>query len=223
MDGGVINSCLVEGRLRELHIRCLEFQEHERLESGRPNHSIATFGNSCCDRDGSFHGNEGTGVIHLLHQIVQQLLPHSFFGSQTHPAFTPRAENLLLALMNPCLHPRQQLLKTYREGELHAHGFATLPTGLFEFRHYLLHQLYCVGIHLFVTAAAEHNMIGCRAVFLHNTLHKHLAGLGLRVNVFDIDTQFLEHRLFVKRKHRSLVNYHKYSPIIRRSRRRCRH
>ena len=65
-------------------------------------HGIATF-LRIAHGDSDLHADTSCGVVVVVHQPMQELLPDPLLGSQAHPSSPPCAENVLLAVDIFCI------------------------------------------------------------------------------------------------------------------------
>ena len=106
----VVGEGLVEGALREGDMLCLAFDEHQGLQLLVVHHGIATF-LRIAHGDSDLHANTPCGVVVVVHQPMQELLPDPLLGSQAHPSSPPCAENVLFAV--DIFYLEQDPLKTH--------------------------------------------------------------------------------------------------------------
>ena len=100
----VVGEGLVEGALREGDMLCLTFDEHQGVQLLVVHHGIATF-LRIAHGDSDLHADTPCGVVVVVHQPMQKLLPDPLLGGQAHPSPPPCAEDTLFAIDIFCIEP----------------------------------------------------------------------------------------------------------------------
>ena len=100
----VVGDGLVEGALREGDMLCLTLDEHQWLQLLVIHHGIAAF-LRLSHGDSDFHADTPCGVVVVVHQPMEKLLPDPLLGGQPHPSPPPCAEDVLFAVDIFCIEP----------------------------------------------------------------------------------------------------------------------
>lgn len=78
MHGGVIYGSLIHRRLRDCHLRCLELDEHQRLQAARIDNRITAFIHASAYGYRHLYANQRLRIAVVLNQCVEKRLPHMF-------------------------------------------------------------------------------------------------------------------------------------------------